>query len=237
MASTILDHFDALTQKGLKVILLRENSKIPLCKGWNKNWDKEEARSKLKQYPKSNLGVLLGDIIDVEGDSDEANRTILDLIGDYPHPTYCSTKSIHHLFKTPDSKLSHFRHSEIEFRGSGHQSVIPPSQHQGVKYCWLKTFKFPIPEMPDKLYNFYLSKKNNHKKIIKPNHKKVYCNKCQNENFIHTKRLDLEIEVFRLLQTKWLCQNCREIDIRPACRLIKSGLCEKLTKLNGFSPF
>ena len=106
---SILRHFDALTNHGLKIIPLRENSKIPLCSNWNKKWDHNCARIKIKKYPNSNIGLLLGEIIDVEGDSDEANKIIIDLINDYPHPIYRSYKSIHHLFLTPDSSLRHFR--------------------------------------------------------------------------------------------------------------------------------
>jgi hypothetical protein len=127
MAVPILAHFDALTKRGLKIIPLRENSKVPLCKAWNSDWDREVVRDKICQFPDANLGILLGDVVDVEGDSEDANRTILDLIGDYPHPCYFSTKSIHHLFLNPDPNLAHFRFKEIEFRGHGHQSVIPPS--------------------------------------------------------------------------------------------------------------
>jgi hypothetical protein len=107
MAVPILAHFDALTKRGLKIIPLRENSKVPLCKAWNSDWDREVVRDKICQFPDANLGILLGDVVDVEGDSEDANRTILDLIGDYPHPCYFSTKSIHHLFLNPDPNLPH----------------------------------------------------------------------------------------------------------------------------------
>lgn len=228
--ASILAHFDALTQRGLKLIPLRENSKVPLLKGWTTNWDRDRTREKLRQFPDANLGILLGDIVDVEGDSDEANKIVLDLIGDYPHPCYFSTKSIHHLFASPDSQLAHFRHGEIEFRGHGHQSVIPPSQHQGVLYKWLKAFRFPVPEMPDRLKDFYWSKRRNRKNILKPGHVRVWCIDCEAECFLHRKRFDLELEAFRLLGAKWACQKCRTIDLRPACRLIRSGLSETIVR-------
>ena len=84
--SVTLKHFDALTQRGLKIIPLRENSKIPMCKGWT-NWNLLENRSKILQCPNCNLGILLGEIVDVEGDNEEANQIIADLVGDCPHPS------------------------------------------------------------------------------------------------------------------------------------------------------
>ena len=228
--ASILDHFDALTERGLKLIPLRENSKSPLCRGWTdfSGWDKDRVREKLLQFPDANLGLLLGEVIDVEGDSEEANRTILDLIGDYPHPCYFSTKSIHHLFISPDSALRHFRYGDIEFRGYGHQSVIPPSQHQGITYKWLKTFRFPVPPMPDRLREFYHSKTVKEKATLKPGHMRLWCGDCGKECFLHTKRFELEIQVFRLLGSKWTCNRCRSVDLRPACRMIRSGLSEKV---------
>lgn len=234
---TILDHFEALTSKGLKVIPLRENSKIPLYKNWNKDWEYHWVKQKFQRFPNSNLGLLLGDIIDVEGDSDEANQIILNIIKDYPHPTYRSSKSIHHLFLTPDNSLRHFRWKEIEFRGHGHQSALPPSQAKGVVYKWLKNFKFPVPPMPDELIVFLEKKRNKklHKCPLKPGHKKVRCFSCQETIYLHQKRHELELYAFKLLGQRWECQECRTIDLRPACRLIRSGVPDKIIAINGFS--
>ena len=232
--STVIDHFDALTGQGLKIIPLRNNSKIPLCKGWLRHWDQQKSREKLKIFPYSNIGLLLGEIIDVEGDSTQANQIIDNLIGDYPHPTYSSTKSHHHLFVSPDISLRIFKVGAIEFRGYGHQSVLPPSNHNGIVYKWLKRFKFPVPEMPKPLLDFYIK----HKlwKRIKPNHLSVKCGECNKNCFLHKKRFDLELQVFRILESKWLCRNCRPLDIRRACRLIRMvGGKKKLEEL-GFSP-
>jgi hypothetical protein len=228
--ASILDHFDALTDRGLKVIPLWENSKAPMCKGWTEDWDRTRTREKLRQFPDANLGLILGDIVDVEGDSEDANRVIADLIGDYPHPSYISTKSIHHLFLTPDKKLRHFRHGQIEFRGFGHQSVIPPSQHQGIVYRWMRTFQFPVPVMPERLHSFYLAKLRKYKVVLKPGHIRVWCGDCGKECMLHEKRFRLELEVFRLLGSKWHCQKCRALDLRPACRLIRCGLGDEALK-------
>lgn len=233
MASN-LEHFDALTEKGLKIIPVRENSKIPLCKGWSTNWNHDIARLKIKQFPNCNIGLLLGDIVDVEGDSQEANTTIENLIGDYPHPVYRSTKSFHHLFLTPDQSLRHYRVGEIEFRGYGHQSVLPPSHHNGVNYQWLKKFKFPVPQMPGSLLNFYKAQRFCSKNLVKPNHLRVWCSLCEEKNFLHKKRFHMELGVFRILGLKWQCQKCREYDLRSACRLLRGG-CPATTILEGFA--
>lgn len=220
--SAVLEHFDALTQRGLRIIPLRENSKIPLCKGWSAGWDRKAAREKLRIFPNCNIGLLLGEIVDVEGDDEPANRLIDELVGDYPHPTYSSTKSRHHLFLTPDPNLRIFKVGQIEFRGHGHQSVLPPSNHQGIAYKWLKRFQFPVPEMPEALQNFY--RKHKLGQCIKPGHLQVWCGECGKKRFLHRKRFELELEVFRLLDSKWLCHECRPLDIRRACRLVRMGV-------------
>jgi hypothetical protein len=234
--ASILDHFDALTNNGLKIIPLHENSKAPLCYKWTSGWNREAMRGKIKSYPKSNIGLLLGEIIDVEGDSEDANNTILGLIKDYPHPTYRSSKSIHHLFLTPDNSLRHFEWNNIEFRGYGHQSVLPPSKTPDVVYKWLKSFKFPVPEMPEELVSFLERKRNvKRRPKTKPNHIKVRCFACEKEIFLHKKRHALELKGFKLLGQRWECQNCRSIDLRPVCRLLRAGAPSKVVLINGFN--
>ena len=220
----IIDHFDALTNQGLKVIPLCENSKAPMCKGWNNNWNKDESREKLRVFPDANIGLLLGDVVDVEGDSRAANQQILDLIGDYPHPTYTSAKSIHHIFISPDKNLRLLRVGEIEFRGHGHQSMLPPSQMRGTRYMWLRSMKFPVPEMPEPLYIFYLKQKKQYNHLRKPGHLQVWCSQCEAKCFLHKKRFTLELEAFKLFGSRWECQSCRTVDLRPACRLIRCGI-------------
>lgn len=229
--SLTLAHFDALTERGLQVIPLRENSKIPLNKGWTSGWNRSASREGLLRFPDANIGLLLGNVVDVEGDNQEANDIILSLIGNYPHPCYRSTKSIHHLFMSPDRNLRHFRWQKIEFRGYGHQSVLPPSQHAGVKYQWLDKFKFPIPEMPEKLVRFYETHSRARLNDLKPGHISVWCMTCKQKIFLSEKRFRLELEAFRSFGTKWECQKCRTVDLRSACRLIRMGITAKRSML------
>ena len=219
--ATTLDHFDVLTDKGLQVIPLRANSKVPMYRGWNRDWNRRQARESVLRFPECNLGILLGDIVDVEGDSPEANETIQRLVGDYPHPTYQSTRSVHHLFRTPDPELRIFKHNEIEFRGIGHQSVLPPSRHLETIYRWMKQPCFPVPAMPESLVGFYKSKQSKHKVRIKKDHTKVTCGVCQRFCFMHKTRFHLELEAFQLLDLPWTCQSCREIDLRPVVRILR----------------
>jgi len=219
--STTIDHFDKLTNLGLKIIPLRENSKVPMYKGWNTHWDKGRARERLEQFPDANIGLLLGDVIDVEGDSEFANDTILRLIGDYPHPSYRSVRSTHHLFVTPDPKLSILKIGDIEFRGHGHQSVLPPSSHYGFEYQWFRNFKFPVPQMPEPLLSFFRRHMYGQPER-KPGHIRVWCAKCGRKRWIHQKRHELETEAFRIFEERWTCHKCRTLDIRPVCRMIKA---------------
>lgn len=215
---TALDEFDRLTAHGLKVIPLRQNTKIPLCKAWQKLWEPNRFRRKLQMFPEANIGLLLGEIIDVEGDSQKANVTIAKLVGDYPHPCYQSTKSVHHLFATPEPDLRIFKTGDIEFRGKGHQSVLPPSNHQGIQYKWIQDLALPIPPMPEPLLEFFSEKK--YGKKINPDHTKVYCKRCDLGLFIHDKRLKLELMAFKSLGLSWQCHRCRPLEIRKLCRLL-----------------
>ena len=213
---SVAEHFDLLIDQGLKVIPLKVNSKAPMCRNWQKNWCISKSREKLQEHPDANIGLLLGDVIDVEGDSENANAFLNDLIGSYPHPSYKSKRSTHHLFKTPDVNLKLVKYQEIEFRGIGHQSVLPPSQYYGISYEWM-TQTFPIPEMPKKLLKFY-ERLTGKKPDKKPNSQKIWCSTCNKTFYLHCKRLLLEIKAFSCMNEKWQCKKCRSIDLRPLIR-------------------
>lgn len=217
----IVKHFDILTEQGLKIIPLRPLSKRPICKGWTQHWNREECRELLEQLPDSNIGLLLGDIIDVEGDSQEANDRIIELIGDYPHPAYASAKSIHHLFVNPDPGLTILKHDNIEFRANRHQSVLPPSTlENGVVYKWQGPVRFPIPPMPDRLLSFFRHLRGR-LAAVKPGHMQLPCAACLSPCYIHQKRFELELTAFKTMGQRWQCHQCRTVDLRPACRQIR----------------
>ncbi len=231
---TRLKHFDLYTRMGFKVIPLYQNSKIPVGKNWNQNWNLELCRSKV-ELNNYNLGILLGDIVDVEGDTPAANEFLNLLIGDVPHPIYRSRKSVHHLFKTPDPNLTAARFDGIEFRGHLHQSVVPPSiGPDGTKYQWLRGTTWPVPEMPVDLRDFYfkqrpqgapkLKKSPGKKKGVKKGHTKSQCCICKKVVYIHKKRLILEVRAFREYGTLWHCQDCRELELRDDVRRLRKAL-------------
>jgi len=222
----VLEWFEQLTAFGLKIIPLHKNSKTPLCKNWNTKWNKKSIIQKIQRFPESNLGLLLGEIVDVEGDSEEANDLINDLIGNCRHPVYSSKKSTHHLFLTPSRNLRRLQINQIEFRGYGHQSVLPPSKIDDVEYMWRADFFLPVPPMPKNLLDFFNCnfKKSKNKFLIKPGHIKTKCFLCQKNNFLDKKRHNLELQVFKILGQRWQCIKCRKIKTQAACRLIRSGV-------------
>ena len=212
----ILGYFDFLVEKGLKAIPLRPLSKVPACRAWTE-WNYASCRNVFQASPDSNIGLLLGDVLDVEGDSESANATIWRLVGNCEHPTYTSAKSTHHLFRNPDKDLTVLRANDIEFRAHRHQSVLPPSVLPGVNYRWLSDLSFPMPEMPLKLMQFYRSLRFSGVDL-KPGHLSLPCSTCRSKCYIHQRRFELELSVFKFFGLSWQCQTCRTIDIRPICR-------------------
>lgn len=181
MQTFIADFVEAYINQGLKPIPLHHSSKRPIGAGWNQEWSADRCREGFYVYPNANIGILLGDVVDVEGDDEFANDLLTSLIGTYPHPTWRSSKSVHHLFQSPDPDLTRIVYKNIEFRGRGHQSVVPPSfvAETGARYQWLNTTKFPVPAMPEPLLDYYQNlprkqqKKRPEKKepVFGPNHR------------------------------------------------------------------
>lgn len=224
---TNLEYFDAYVRSGLRVIPLRPFSKIPIGKGWQDNWDRDQCRSIVQRSLEVNIGLLLGDVVDVEGDTPEANRLLERMTAGVAHPQYRSSKSTHHLFLTPDPDLTILKVAGMEFRGRGHQSVLPPSVHEdGAKYVWLTGTLFPVPAMPDELLAHYRRHKKQPKRPnLKPGHVRVWCSACEGREYIHKKRYALEQIAFGRLGHRWECHGCRTEDVRDACREIrKAGL-------------
>ncbi len=214
--------FNELVGEGLHPIAVHSNTKIPILEDWNSKIDHEANRDLIRR-PFTNVGILLGKIVDVEGDSKKANDTIAKVIGDYPHPVYKSNKSYHHLFINPDPNLTILKYRNIEFRGHKHQSIVPPSTVNGVTYEWVHQI-FPIPEMPESLLKYYYEVKEKKAKghdSIKPQRKKPYCDVCEKRQFVHVQRFRLELMAFKERGLNWQCNKCRKIDVRQRVREIK----------------
>lgn len=221
----ILAWYDAYVAQGLKIIPLRPEAKKAYW-DWNKKiWDEDENRWVFIKKPTSNMGLVLGEIMDVEGDTVAANKRLLKLTANCPHPMYSSSKSIHHLFLNPDPSLSIIKFDGIEFRGKKHMSVLPPSRHEdGTQYMWMPESRFPIPKMPKSILHL-LKQARRQGAGQKPGSQRIHCSKCCQEKTLHYKRLRLEIKAFKILEQKWECYQCRLVDIRPLCReLRKRGL-------------
>lgn len=224
--------FDKYVSLGLRPIPIYKKTKTPLEVSWNKDW----SINRWRHYFAScdyNMGILLGDIVDVEADSPEANDLLERIIDDCPRPRFRSSKSIHNLFINPDPKLTRLVVNGIEFRGNLHQSVIPPSYHEdGSKYLWISGSKFPIPEMPDELKRFYFQ----NKELRKPKRKKqkppprklkegfvfTICNHCKKQIYINKNRLLLEVQAFKIHNILWHCRDCKPFDVRNDCRKIRN---------------
>jgi hypothetical protein len=199
----IFENYDML---GFKVIPLIYGDKKPFWVNWNYGYNPDKSR---KYFSKNNynFGLLLGDIVDVEADSDSANERLSTLIGDYSHPIYKSKKSFHHLFKSHDNKLTRKVIQGIEFRGKLHQSVLPPSVVKGVKYRWVDMV-YPIPEMPESLRSFYWKFSGCEKK--EGDWSDYKCALCKKNFVIKNIVLRKEINYFNLIKIRWQCRECRK---------------------------
>jgi hypothetical protein len=215
--ASLVEHFDVLSENRLEIIPLHEGSKNPIFKKWQTSYSQSNSRSYIEHHPECNLGIRLGTILDVEGDSDHANRTIIDMIGDFPHPSYSSRKSVHHLFLNPFANLTRVVFQNMEFRGKRHQSVLPPSSVSNTSYKWL-TIDFPVPPLPNRLLLFLNRIQRNRKHDVKPGHLKVTCAACREICYLHKHRFALEIASFKNMGMLWTCHACRPVDMRSFCR-------------------
>jgi len=231
-----LDYFDGYVSRGLKPIAVYKNSKQPIGTGWNQDWSVERWRSFFDiETDKYNIGILLGDIVDVEGDNPDACDRLERMIDGIPRPKYCSSKSVHNIFQNPDPNLTRAVIGGIEFRANLHQSVVPPSFHSdGCRYRFLNGSVWPVPPMPDELKAYYFNNRSDKsnkiitksrgpkpKKRLKEGFKKTTCKICNGMYYIHKKRLALEVKGFREFNLPWMCHGCRELDMRSACRRIR----------------
>ena len=119
----------------------------------------------LEQYGgHGGIAVNLGasGLIDVEGDSPEAEATLDDLCKGLEFPYYRSQRSKHRIFQAHED-VGHLdcKLLKIELRAGRHYSVIPPSIMEGVKYESIITpFECPPPPLPGPVLEFYHTHKN-----------------------------------------------------------------------------
>jgi hypothetical protein len=214
-----LEFFDLYTLKlNWKITPICPDSKSPFLEKWNQTYHKEKIREYFEDNPEFNLGLILGDLVDVEADTPSANKFLDQLLIGSDHPKWSSSRSVHHLFINPDKKLTKLSIQGIEFRGRLHQSLLPPSKIKDVDYNWINIVK--VPEMPKSLSNFYWKFV---ERIIRgiDNSVKIQCFICGKEIKMQEKRLNLEINAFKVLNQRWQCKKCRSNDIRPLCRRVR----------------
>jgi Bifunctional DNA primase/polymerase, N-terminal len=226
----MLKYFDLYVKYGLKPIAVYRNSKQPIGKNWNDDWSPEKWRKYFVFNDEYNMGIILGDILDIEGDTEEANTIINNMTKNIIHPMFRSSKSIHHLFRSPDKNFRVWKFQGLEFRGCRHQSVVPPSKHQnGESYNWLKGSVLEVPEIPSELWQYYLcnrtiEKNKTQNKRTKKGYVKTECKNCFNMFFIHKKRLFLEVKAFQEKGKLWMCHGCRNLNIKNICRKIRKNI-------------
>jgi Bifunctional DNA primase/polymerase, N-terminal len=204
----MLDYFDLYNKLGWKIIPIHANCKVPVWKEWTKNYDAVKARKYLEIHPYVNIGILLGDIIDVEADSESSNVMLRNITAGWPHPVYKSTRSFHHLFQSPDNRLTKKVIAQIEFRGHLHQSLLPPSHlisESSSKYVWITSPSISIPRLPPELYKLYWRSQD------KPEFLLPWCAICKRQQSIHHKRYNIELTEFKKFGTRWQCKKCRKI--------------------------
>ncbi len=222
--------FNGYRNLGYQIIPLHHGSKSPILANWNQNYDHEIMDIYFKNCTNQiNYGILLGDIVDVEGDSTHANQYLSEIFGKIQHPIYQSSKSLHHLFRNPHSNLTRVAYDGIELRAYKHQSVIPPSTHSnGIRYKWLtKLMKVEdIPPLPEMLQDYIqkakkIAYKKKYKNKCKPEHIECYCSICKSKFFMHAKRFDLELACFKVENELWKCKSCRKYDLRQLIKKMK----------------
>ena len=177
------------------------DSKHPAIEDWTdpNRYSTEQLRSYFEDNPDYNMAILLGEIIDVESDSESGNKFLDKMIGDYKHPKYKSQKSTHHLFLNPDGIRHKTFQQKIEFRGYGCQSLLPPSKVNNVRYEWCPDSVSKIPSLPPSLRRFYWHCSNT------KNKKRYWCCDCGKEC------LDSLLKVEKSLKNnkKLRCKDCK----------------------------
>jgi hypothetical protein len=215
---------------GYQPILLFPKTKQPILKDWNKKYDSAPYFEILKQRKNFNLGLLLGELLDIEGDNKTANYFLNNLFKDIIHPTFSSYKSTHHLFRSRNnSYFTRFVNSGIEIRSHQHQSVAPPSKHAEMDYVYTwtspPTHIFEIPVLTEELEFKIKRFCGLGSTITKPNQQEVWCGICTKKCFCNKIRLEKEINYFKSMNLKWTCHKCRPKSTKEIIKAAISSGC------------
>lgn len=199
---------------GYQPILLHQNTKVPIFYGWQNKYNHKNYCDLLNSNKKYNIGFLLGNIVDIEGDTEEANNILNNYFLAINHPVYKSKKSFHHLFKNTHINISRIQIKNFEIRGFKHQSVVPPSNvDSNEDYTWIEDL-IPIKELPeiptDFIKNFnILSFVKKRKQLTKSKNKSaIWCSNCRNKFHLNGDFLILQLKKLKSLNQKWSCKSC-----------------------------
>jgi hypothetical protein len=222
--------FEKLVFFGYKPILLAPKSKKPIFAEWNKHYNCHKYFPLLNNTDGFNVGILLGNVIDIEGDDEKANKFLNDLFINIPHPSFKSYKSTHHLFRArPNYNLTRFQGRGIEIRARDHQSVVPPSIHEleGAVYEWtsdvqhISTLPILTKQIEYAIYRYC----NLNNKTVKKGSCVIHCNECRKKCYLKKKRVELEIYFYKSKNQKWICHECRNQPVAKELRAFKRSGC------------
>ncbi len=154
-----------VTELGWCLVPLRAvepEPKKPIYGGWPDLRPKEQQLVEIFEgQPHLGIGLNLGPsgLVDIEGDSPQAEAILDDLCQGLEFPCWRSRRSTHRLFRSTEG-ISHHRIAdlEIEFRAERHQSVLPPTQFRpgGTTYEWIvDPFDVAAPPVPPKIVEFF----------------------------------------------------------------------------------
>lgn len=138
-------------ERGLPIVLCR--GKKPLGKRWqHRTWTAKQVQAAFRGNPSLNVGLILGPrsgVIDIEADTPEHAAALAALFdGEPPRtPTWRARRGTHHLFCYPAElaesigkavfTLDGLPEIRLGTGGLGAQSVLPPSETDGVRREWI----------------------------------------------------------------------------------------------------
>ncbi len=201
------------------VIAVRPRTKIPAFRNWSGKYLPSMNYNYISRNHDANIGLLLGKIIDIEADSEEAENKLNMILSGIPHMNYKSSRGSHHLFLSPLKKLRKVVMDGIEYRGYGHHSLLPPSTGpSGFDYQWSENSAKHLTELPQFIAKTLVENITSPIKFEKP-----ICYICGKQCQVSAVRFNLEIQALVVIKTKWACNRCRKYDLKEACRIIRKG--------------
>lgn len=144
-----------------------DDPKKPMFKGWpDYSPSCNDFISILEFHGEAQVGINLGGsgLIDLEGDSDEAEMILDELCTGLDFPYWASSRGKHRLFQAGDVGHLDINNLKIEFRTGRHQSILPPSIIEDTQYRWIVSpFEVSPPPLPQRIIEFHAHHAQNRK--------------------------------------------------------------------------